>query len=320
MTHQHTHHLQSHQGHILSHTHCHHGNVSEKTVRYLSFSFIINLALSVVELIAGLIAGSVALVGDALHNASDAFSVFIAVFAYKIGLKKADKRFTYGFKRAEVIGGFVNLILLFISGLYLLVEGITKLILPQNIDGMLIIWVSVGAVLIDGVTAWLSHKESAHNGNMKMLFIHNLADMLGSIGVIISGLLIVLFGWIFTDGIIALCIAGYMIGQAVISFPNFVRILMNATPAGVDIDTIRTTLLQIPHVQDVHHIHVWCVNEHDISLECHVVSPSSTVVKTIQHVLKEQFNIAHVTIQTDTDTDCETCCFSCNGHDKEEKK
>ena len=107
--------------HIHIHHH-HHNEVTQKSVRLLILSFAINMLLSVAEIIGGIISGSVSLIGDALHNTSDAFSILIAVIAFKIGNKKASAKYTYGFKRAEIIGGFVNLILLFISGCYLLVN------------------------------------------------------------------------------------------------------------------------------------------------------------------------------------------------------
>ena len=176
------------------HHHHHHGEVNEKSVKLLIVSFAINMFLSIAEILGGIISGSVALIGDALHNTSDALSILIAVIAFKIGSKKASAKYTYGFKRAEVIGGFVNLILLFISGGYLLIEGIRRLIQPQQIEGMIIVWISVLALIVDIFTAKISHHGSHHNTNMKMVFIHNLADVFGSIGVIISGICIVWFG------------------------------------------------------------------------------------------------------------------------------
>ena len=194
--------------------HCHHGEVNEKSVKLLILSFVINMLLSIAEIIGGIISGSVALIGDALHNTSDALSILIAIIAFKIGNKKASSKYTYGFKRAEVIGGFVNLILLFISGSYLLIEGIGRLFKPEQIEGMMIVWISVFALIVDIFTAKISHHDAHHNTNMKMVFIHNLADVFGSIGVIISGLCIVWFGIYSIDGIVALLIAFYMIFQS----------------------------------------------------------------------------------------------------------
>lgn len=285
--------------------HEHQHEISEKTISRLMLSFIINMLLTVVEIIGGVIAGSVSLIGDALHNTSDAFSILIAIIAFKIGHKKANSHYTYGFKRAETIGAFVNLILLFVAGCYLAVEGIEKLIFPNEIDGGMIIWVSVLALIIDSATAGLSHQGSDHNSNMKLLFLHNLADALGSVGVIVSGICALYFKLYRVDGIIALGIAVYMIYQAVLAFPKLVNILMNAAPDNLNLDEIKKALSELDGVNDVHHLHLWCIYEEGTSLECHIVSNDQDIVHRATELLKDKFDIHHCTLQVETN--CHEC-------------
>lgn len=289
------------------HHHHHHNEVTQKSVRLLILSFVINMLLSVAEIIGGIISGSVSLIGDALHNTSDAFSILIAVIAFKIGNKKASAKYTYGFKRAEIIGGFVNLILLFISGCYLLVEGIERLINPQQIDGLLIILISVLALIIDALTAKISHHDAHHNSNMKMVFIHNLADAFGSIGVIISGICIMWFDLYRVDGIVALLIAFYMIFQSVVSFPQIVNILMNATPDNIDIEQVRNSLLAIKNIKNVHHLHLWCISEHNVAIECHIESDNNDIIVEATQLLKDKFGITHCNFQVENKS-CGECC------------
>ncbi len=308
-THKQAHSFQA--SHALEHHrhHHHHAEVSAATLGGLFVSFLINMFLSVFELVAGLIAGSVSLVGDALHNTSDAFSILIALIAFKIGGKKANLKYTYGFKRAEIIGGFVNLILLFISGVYLLWEGTSRLISPQPIEGGLIIWVSVVALIVDLITVVLSHKNAAHNTNMRMLFVHNLADALGSIGVIVSGLFIVFAQNYRADGVIALLIAAYMIYQSVLAFPGVVNILMNAAPGELDLEAIRQMLCRLSGVKNVHHCHLWQVTEKDVSFECHIETDDLHISQRAAALLKERFGIHHCNIQAE-ETHCgDECCF-----------
>ena len=287
--------------------HHHHGEVTQKSVKLLILSFVINMLLSVAEIIGGIISGSVSLIGDALHNTSDAFSILIAVIAFKIGNKKASAKYTYGFKRAEIIGGFVNLILLFISGCYLLAEGIERLINPQQIDGLLIIWISVLALIIDALTAKISHHDAHHNSNMKMVFIHNLADAFGSIGVIISGLCIMWFDLYRVDGIVALLIAFYMIFQSVVSFPQIVNILMNAAPDNIDIEQVKNSLLAIKNIKNVHHLHLWCISEHNVAIECHIESDNNDIIVEATQLLKDKFGITHCNFQVENKS-CGECC------------
>ena len=292
--------------HIHIHHH-HHNEVTQKSVKLLILSFVINMLLSVAEIIGGIISGSVSLIGDALHNTSDAFSILIAVIAFKIGNKKASAKYTYGFKRAEIIGGFVNLILLFISGCYLLAEGIERLINPQQIDGLLIIWISVLALIIDALTAKISHHDAHHNSNMKMVFIHNLADAFGSIGVIISGLCIMWFDLYRVDGIVALLIAFYMIFQSVVSFPQIVNILMNAAPDNIDIEQVKNSLLAIKNIKNVHHLHLWCISEHNVAIECHIESDNNDIIVEATQLLKDKFGITHCNFQVENKS-CGECC------------
>ena len=292
---------------MTEHSH-HHGKVTEKSVKLLILSFVINMLLSVAEVIGGILSASVALIGDALHNTSDALSILIAVIAFKIGNKKASGKYTYGFRRAEIIGGFVNLILLFISGCYLLVEGVSRLIKPEPIEGMLIIEVSVLALMIDAATAKISHHDAHHNTNMKMVFIHNLADAFGSVGVIISGLCAVHFGIYSMDGIIAISIAAYMIFQSIISFPHIVNILMNAAPDNIDIEDVENEILQIENVRGVHHVHLWCISEHDVAIECHIESDDMDITSRISEILKNKFGINHCNIQIEK----QLCKEGCN--------
>lgn len=292
---------------MTEHAHCCH-QVTSKTITGLLIAFFINMALTFIELIAGFLAGSVALIADALHNASDAFSILIAVIAYKIGTRLATERFSFGFKRAETVGALVNLILLFISGFYLLYEGLWRILVPETINGWTIIIVSILALIIDVATAKLSHHHAHHNSNMKMLFLHNLADAMGSIGVIISGLFVVFLGWSFIDGIIAILIASYMIAQAVMSFPKIAAVLMNAAPKEVDTKSIETALLKIKGIKNVAHIHLWCIHENELAFDCHIEGTGPYIIDKAEKVLAEKFNIRHTTIQIDKV--CKKCLLS----------
>lgn len=271
------------------------------------------MILTLVEIIAGILADSIALIGDGLHNTSDAFSILIAILAFKIGIKKANEKYSFGFKRAETIGGFVNLILLFISGTYLFFEGISRIVKPEFIDGKLIIYTSILALVIDTATAKLTHQHSHNNTNMKMLFIHNLADAFGSVGVIISGLCVVFFGWNFVDGVIALFIASYMIFQSVISFPQIVNILMNSKPDNISLEQLKNRILSIKDVCDIHHIHLWSINEKDISFDCHIIAKNKeNILHKIQNILQNEFNITHSNIQIEDNLNCKCECKKCD--------
>ena len=273
--------------------------VLPRTITGLWAAFIINIILSVAEISFGILSNSIALVGDALHNTADAFSILIALIAWHIGRKGADKKYSYGFKRAETIGSLINLILLFVSGTYLMFEGVLKIISPEKIDGETILYVSVLALITDTATAKLSHHDAEHNSNMKMLFIHNLADALGSVGVIISGLCVLYLNWNFMDGLIAVLIACYMLVQSVLSFGSIADILMNAAPAGINSDHIVKRIMTVNGISDIHDLHIWQVDENRVRFECHIVTKDFSLPQKIRSLLTEEFNIRDCVIQTE---------------------
>jgi len=294
--------------HADGHSCHHHGEVNEKTVNGLVWAFAVNMLLSIAELAGGIIGGSIALVADAFHNTFDAFSILIAVIAWRIGRKIPDEEYTFGYRRAETIGGFINLILLFVSGCYLLYEGISRLVTPEKINGSLIIWISVLALIIDIFTAKLSHHGSHGNSNMKMLFLHNVADALGSVAVIVSGLCVIYLDWYFVDGVMAVLISAYMIFQAAVSFRPVTRILMNAMPEGLSVSVIKNELMNVEGVTDIHHIHIWNIDEKKIAFACHAVTADGTAGEKIKHLLDERFGIEHSTVQVETARcSCDVC-------------
>ena len=172
---------------------------------------------------------------------------------------------------------------------------------------MTIIYISILALAVDIFTAKISHHDSHHNTNMKMVFIHNLADVFGSIGVIVSGLCIIWFGIYRIDGIVALLIAFYMIFQSILSFPKIINILMNAAPDNIDIEQVKKCILEIDDIKDIHHIHLWSISEHNIALECHIESCNTDIIPIITHKLQDQFGINHCNIQVEKQS-CRQCC------------
>lgn len=299
----------------MSHNHDHHGHhhdhsATEKTIKYLCIAFGINMLLSLVEIAGGIAANSVSLIADALHNTGDAMSMLIAIMAYKISRTGANDNYTYGFGKAESVGSLVNASVLFVSGIYLFFEGIGRIFNPESINGTIIIVISILALIIDLATVKISHGSSKENTNIKLVFIHNLADAMGSIGVIISGIFIIYFGWKFVDGIIAMLIAAYMIIQSVLIFPKISKILMNAVPENMDRNEIKKELLKIKGIKDIHHIHIWNISEKMSSIELHVVVDNfcNDVILDIKKKLKDKFNIEHSTIQMENKScGCKEC-------------
>ena len=288
--------------------HHHHEHGNDKN---LIVAISINLFLTFAQFFGGLISGSLALIADAIHNLSDAVSLGIAIFARAIGRKTADEFRTFGYKRAEVIAALINLTLMIIISLYLIYEAIWRFIEPQIISGWIVIIIAGIALIVDLYTSVITYRLSENNMNMKAAFLHNLSDALASIGVVIAGSLILLYEWFWVDSLITMIIAGYILLQTFKMFPNSVNFLMDATPNNISIEDVKTSMSLIEGVEDVHHIHVWNLDEQRVALEAHVVTgaeslkDNATIKEAIKKSLQEKYDIDHSTLEFEhTDEDC----------------
>jgi len=280
-----------------------HHHHEARTDKGLWVAVSINLLLTFVQVVGGVISGSLSLVADALHNLSDAASLGIALFAKAIGRKPADQYKSFGYQRAEIVAALMNLTILLVVSIYLLFEAFWRIAEPREVSGWIIVIVAGGALFIDIATAYITHRMSKDSLNMKAAFLHNLADALASIGVILAGVLIIIYQLYWVDTLIAFVISGFVLWQAIKLLPKTIHILMEGTPEDLSSVDIKLAMEKIDLVEDVHHIHVWNIDEHRVALEAHVVVSASELrdVELIKASLKEMlslnFNINHSTLE-----------------------
>ena len=276
----------------------------------LILAVVLNVLLTVAQIIGGVLSGSLALIADALHNFSDAASLGLALFARRVGRRPADKLMTFGYARAEVVAALINLTTLFIVSFYLLVEAINRFADPQPIEGWTVIWVAGIALVIDVITAVMVYASSKNSLNMKAAFLHNVSDALASVGVIVAGVLILLYDFYVADLIITVAIAAYVIYQGVTLMPRTVRLLMGAVPDEVEFDRIVAALRAMDGVKNVHHVHVWSISEHSHALEAHIVPRDQSldafeaVKLSARKMLAQDHEITHATFEACLDADC----------------
>ena len=279
----------------------HHQGVQTDSGLWVAVS--INVLLTFVQVIGGIISGSLSLIADALHNLSDAASLGIALFARAVGRKPADQYKSFGYQRAEIVAALMNLTILLVVSLYLLFEAFWRIAEPREVVGWIIIVVAGGALFIDTATAFITFKMSKTSLNMKAAFLHNLTDALGSLGVILAGALIILYQLYWVDTLIAFLIAGFVLWQALKILPKTIHILMEGTPEDLSTVEIKLAMERVDSVEDVHHIHVWNIDEHRVALEAHVVVSASEFkeVELIKANLKKMlfidFNVDHSTLE-----------------------
>ncbi len=297
----------------MSHNHAHHDHdIEGMGDRRLGFAIVINMLLTLAQVIGGIVSGSLSLIADALHNFSDASSLLIAYAARKIGRQPADSFKTFGYKRAEVIAALINLVTLAIVGLYLIYEATWRIFDPQEITGWTVVIVASIALVIDVATAVLTYTMSKNSINIKAAFIHNVSDALASVGVIIAGSLILLYQWYWTDTLFTFVIAGYVLYQAFTMLPETIHILMQGTPENIDIKDVIKLMESVEGVSNVHHVHLWQLDEHNNALESHVVindfSETESIKQRIKAELETRFAISHSTLEFEISHCNAECC------------
>lgn len=298
-----------------SHGHHHHHIDPAAGDRRVFWAVAVNLLLTVAQVVGGIFAGSLSLVADALHNFSDAVSLGIAFVARKIARRPSDATMTFGYVRAEIVAALINYTTLIVIGLYLVYEAAMRFLDPQPVDGWLVVIIAGIALLVDLVTALLTFTLSKTSMNIRAAFLHNVADALGSIGVIVAGTLIILFDWRIIDPIVTLLIAGYILWLAFAEIGGSIRMLMLGTPADIDAQEVVDSLSGIQGVLGVHHLHIWAIDEQQKALEAHVVVAEETgagaedVKRRIKALARERFAIGHTTLEL------EPRSAACHGED-----
>jgi len=282
----------------------HHNHASpEMGSKRLMLAIVINMILTVVQIVGGVLSGSLALVADAVHNLSDALSLIIAWIAVKIGARPADGDMTFGYRRAEVVAALINYTTLIVIGIYLAYEAILRFLDPQGINGWIVVIIAGVALIIDAGTALLTFTLSKHSMNFRAAFLHNLADALGSVAVIIAGSLILLYDWRWIDPAVTLLIAVYILWMSFSEITPVIRVLMLASPKGIDNDAVLDTLHGADGVTAVHHVHLWQMQEHEAALQARLTlaegrwRDADAIRAALKAQLEQRFELTHVTLE-----------------------
>lgn len=284
--------------------HDHHPKSSQVKGNKVLFSIILNLILTVAQLVGGIISGSLALISDTLHNFSDVVSLSISYFANKLIRKEASYKRTFGYKRAEIMAAFINSSTIIIVAVFLIYEAIHRFIEPQEIGSNIVIWMAILGIAVDGLSMLLLKKDSDKNMNMKSAYIHMLSDLASSVAVLIGGLLMKFYEIWWIDGVLTLIIAFYLIYVGYDLLRKSFNVLMLFTPEEVRVEEITKKVNALPGIKSMHHIHIWQLNEDEVHLEAHLefhedvkISEFDNLLLELEEMLFHHFGINHITIQ-----------------------
>ena len=299
----------------MSHHHHHQIPKTGGKEGILILSIVLNLLFVAVEAAVGLLENSLSLLSDAGHNLSDVFSLVMVLVALKLSAIHANHRFTYGYRKSTVLISLLNAIVLLIAVGAIVIESIHKFYSPAAVNGEAVSWTAAVGIVINGLTALLLMRGQKTDINVRGAFLHMAADTLVSLGVVVSGVIITLTGWNLIDPIVSLIIAIVILVSTWGLLSASLRLSMDGMPEGIDLHDIETKMRSLPHVVDVHHIHVWAISTTENALTAHIVVEDLSLMEQTKQQLKESLwktGISHSTLEF------ETTEFMCPNHDCEQ--
>jgi cobalt-zinc-cadmium efflux system protein len=288
-------------------TACNHGHDHAQAPDNFDRAFAIGIALNIgfvlIEGLYGWKINSLALLADAGHNLSDVAGLLLAWVAAMVGRRQPDHRHTYGWQRASILAAFANAVLLLVAMGALVMEAIQRLQTPGATNGVTIIAVAAGGVVVNGLTATLFISGSKGDLNIRAAFLHMTADALVSLGVVTVGVLYLWKGWNWLDPVVSLAIALVIVLGTWNLFRQSVHLLFDGVPESVDLLAVDKWLHSLTGVEAVHDLHVWAMSTNDIALTAHLVMPSGhpgdAFFEAVAHDLHKRFGIAHPTLQVE---------------------
>jgi cobalt-zinc-cadmium efflux system protein len=272
---------------------------------------ILNVGFVVVEAVFGVAADSLALIADAGHNLSDVFGLLLAWGAIYLARRRPTERRTYGLRRASILAALLNAILVLLAVGAIAWEAIGRLIHPEAVSGGTVVVVAGVGVVINAITAWLFWSAREHDLNIRGAFVHMAADAGVSLGVVVTGILIAVTGLVWLDPAISLLVAATIAVGTWGLLRKSMDLSMDAVPEGIDIAGVRSFLMSLPGVTEIHDLHIWAMSTTETALTVHVVKPDAAAqddwLARASQELRDRFSIEHATIQVESGQASQDC-------------
>lgn len=284
----------------MTHNHSHSISSSSEINRSFMIGIILNVSYVIVEIIYGWQINSTSLLSDAAHNVGDISGLLLAYLAFKLQAIKPSKIFSYGLKKGSIVTSFINSILLAFAIGAIAWEGVYKITNPSPLSGKTVIWVALMGVVINFISAMFFKKNQKDDLNIKAAYWHLMADALVSLGVVLSGVLIHYFHWYVLDGITAIVIAIVVLFSTWRLFKDSAIAILDGVPSDINPLEIKSHLMEIHGVKDIHHIHIWGISTNENALTAHVLITDLEEIPHLKKELKEELiehNIKHSTLE-----------------------
>ena len=278
-----------------------HGNMKGKK---LGISILLNIFITLAQTIGGIVSGSLSLITDALHNFSDVIALIISYIADKLTQKRYSSEQTFGYKRAEVIAALINAASLIAIALMLGKEAILRFNEPVIIESVRVIILAGASILVNGLSVLLLKSDVDDNMNIHSAYLHLFSDMITSVAVMLGGIFMHYFQAYWVDSLLSILIAIYLIYSSFGLLTKTLRVLMQFTPKHLDLDRVQARILQEGVIENLHHVHVWQLNDKEIHLDAHLdfnkdlsLSQASIITRQISEILETEFHIKHTLLK-----------------------
>jgi cobalt-zinc-cadmium efflux system protein len=266
----------------------------------------LNLLITLLQVVGGILANSLGLLSDAAHNLSDVVALGLSLWAVRLGRRPATPRRTFAYKRAEILVAMFNSAVLIAISVYIIVAAIGRIRSPQPVEGLLVVAFAAAGLVINGIAALLLR---SHGGdlNLRSAFLHLVGDAVTSLGVMLSGVVVYLSGWSYADAIVSIIVSLWIAREAVVIVRKTVNVLMEGTPEGIELGDVDRAMLALPGVKGVHDLHIWSISSSDLALSAHVVvedaalSELGEINATLKDMLALEFSVGHVTIELENE-------------------
>ncbi len=291
----------------MAHHHAHDkGGVTSEKALFVTMG--LNFGITIAEAIGGVLSGSLSLLSDAMHNFSDGIAIITTYLAIRLSQRPKTFKHTFGLKRAEILAAVINASTLIIISFFLLKEALGRLSHPTPVAGTMMLGVASLGLIANLIGTLLLKRGAKDNINIRAAYIHLLSDAVSSVAVIIGALCIMVFQIYWIDPVLTILISLYILRETYEIVKESVDVIMMSSPEGMDLEELKEYVEEISGVNNIHHVHVWKLNDNDIHFEAHIevenisVSDTALIQKQIECGLHDKYGINHTTLQFECDT------------------
>ncbi len=289
----------------MSYSHdSHHGHgVDSGSRTRVQIALVLTATFMVVEVIGGVLSGSLALLADAGHMLTDTMALALAAFAFRVSSRPADSRRSFGYHRFQIIAAFVNGLSLLLIVVWILFEAVQRMLNPPDVIASTMLLVASAGLVVNIIAFFVLHGADQDNLNIRGAVVHVIGDLLGSVAAIIAALVIIQTGWMPIDPLLSVLVAALLLRSGWHLIKRSAHILLEGVPDWLDLDELRKKIIAaVPAITDVHHIHAWGLTPQYPILTMHIVldelpEDPTAVVRTVKQTLRDEFSIGHSTVE-----------------------